>query len=167
MPWEPLQFPSRVVVVALLVHRLLVAVVHHVDRGESQPRLCVAHGGWRRPVDSAEVALLVDERVAHVEVLRHPNEGRVHHRFAVGVVVAGRVAGDLGALPELRPWAQIQVVHGDEDASLARLQTIPRVRQGALDDHAHRVREVGAPHLLVEEMIADLLGWRPSGRRSL
>ncbi len=67
----------------------------------AEARLGVAHGRGRVALDRAEVALAVDQRVAHVEVLRHAHERGVDDGFAVRVVVAGGVAGDLGALAVL------------------------------------------------------------------
>ncbi len=157
---EDVGFPAGVVVVALLIDGLPVAVLHHVHGREGEAGLRVTHGRGGRAVDGSEVALLVHERVAGAEVLGQPHQGRVDHRLTVRVVVAGGVTGDLGALAELGPGAEIQVVHGYEDAPLGGLQTVSRVRQSALNDHAHGVGQVGTTHLLIEQMIADLIARR-------
>ena len=49
-------------------------------------------------VDAAEIALPVDERVPHVEVLREAHEGVVRRRIAMRMVVADDLTDDLGAL---------------------------------------------------------------------
>jgi hypothetical protein len=41
-------------------------------------------------------------------------------------------------------------LHGIEDAAMHGLEAVARIRQGARDDHAHGVVEVGAAHLLLE-----------------
>ena len=40
--------------------------------------------------------------------------------------------------------------HSEEDAAVDRLEAVAHVRQGAADDHAHRVVEVGALQLLLD-----------------
>ncbi len=92
------RFASRAVVVGYEVDRVHVEVAQHLGRDAGQARLGVAHRGGGIVVDRAEVALAVDELVAHREVLRHAHERVVDGRIAVGVIVAHHLADDLGAL---------------------------------------------------------------------
>ena len=62
-----------------------------------QARFGVAHGGRRVVVDAAEVALAVDQGVAHGEVLGHADQRVVDRRVAVRVVLAHHLADDGGA----------------------------------------------------------------------
>ena len=63
-----------------------------------EARLGVSVGGRGVAVDRAVVALAVDERVAHREVLGEADHRVVDARVAVRVVVAEHVADDRGAL---------------------------------------------------------------------
>ena len=150
------------VVVVLEVDGLLVDVVEHLggDRGEA--RLRVAHRGGAVAVDRAEVALAVDERVAHREVLGEPDEGVVQGDVAVGVVLAHHLADDRGALAVGARRAEPHLAHRVEDPAMDRLQAVADVRQGARHDHAHRVIEVARP---ASRPRCGWLGCRP-GRRS-
>ena len=130
---------ARLVVVGDPVDGVGVDVAQHLGGDAAEAGLGVAHGGRRVAVDGAEVALAVHQRVAHVEVLGHAHQGGVDDRLAVRVVVTGGVAGDLGALAVLLGRPEAQVVHGDQDAPLAGLEAVAHVRQGAVDDDAHRV----------------------------
>src|SRR5690606_29370474 len=47
------------------------------------------------------------------------------------------------------------VVHGVDDAAVDGLEAVAHVREGARDDDAHRVVEIGALHLLVEVDLGD------------
>ena len=141
---------EALVVVRLEVDGLLVEVLHHRHRGGGHAGLGVAHRGRRVAFDRAEVALLVDEHVAGLPVLAHVDERRVDHALAVRVVVAAGVAADLGALDLLATGRQLEVVHRHEDAALRRLESIAHVRQGAIHDRAHRVREVALMQLAVD-----------------
>src|ERR1700676_5170544 len=58
----------------------------------------VAHGGGRGVVDRAEVALAVDELVAHRELLRHAHERAEVRKAAVGGIVAHNLADNVCAL---------------------------------------------------------------------
>ena len=68
------------VVVRDEVDGLLVEVRHHALGERLQPRLGVAHRRGRIAVDRAEVPLAVDQRIAHVEVLRHAHQRVVDRR---------------------------------------------------------------------------------------
>jgi hypothetical protein len=63
------------------------------------------------------------------------------------VIVTAGVTGDLRTLLSTTRWAKIQVVHGDQNSSLRRLQTISNIRQSATDDDAHRVSQIACLHL--------------------
>src|SRR3546814_9627007 len=66
-----LRLRGGLVVVVLKIDGVLVDVLQQgVAGGTRQPRLGVAHGRRRIAVHGAEVALAVDQRQAHGEVLR-------------------------------------------------------------------------------------------------
>ena len=85
-----------------------------------QARFGVPHGRRGIAVDGAEVSLAVDQRVAHVEVLREAHERGVDDGFTVRVIVAGGVAADLGALAVAAIGSEAEVVHGRRGCAAAR-----------------------------------------------
>ena len=89
------------VVVGREVDRVHVEVTEHLHRHASEARLGVPHRGGRIVVDRTEVALAVDERLAHRPRLRHVHQRRVDHRLAVRVIVTAGIAANLRALPVL------------------------------------------------------------------
>src|SRR4029079_8590932 len=100
--------------------------------------------------DVPEVALPVDEWVAHRERLREPYQRVVDRDVAVRVVRPHHVADDPRAL-ETRPVRlQAGLVHRVEDAAMHRLQPVTNVRQRSRDDDTHRVVEEARAHLLLE-----------------
>jgi hypothetical protein len=149
-----------VVVRRLEVDRLLLDVRHHRSADARQPALGVAHRGGGIAVDGAEVSLAVDERRAHVPVLRHAHERVVDRAFAVGVIVAHHFAGDLRALLVRASGLQPHLLHAVEHAPVRGLHAVTHVRQRAADDHRHRVVHVGLPHL-----VGDVGGQREGGER--
>ena len=124
-----------------------VDVGEHLRRDLLQPALRVAVGRCPVAVDRAEVALPVDQRVAQRELLHHPHERLVGRRIAVRMVFAEHVADDarafhVGPVPD-----RVRLVHREQHAAVDGLQPVAHVRQRAADDHAHRVIEIGMPHL--------------------
>jgi hypothetical protein len=138
------------VVVGREVDGFLVDVGQHLVRDLRQADLGVAHRRGVVAVDAAEVALAVDQHVAQLKVLRHAHDGVVHRRVAVRVVLADHVADDARALLVGPVPVVVQLVHREQHAPVHRLEAVARIGQGAADDHAHRVVEVRAPHLLFE-----------------
>ena len=130
------------VVVGAEVDRLLFEALEQIGGGRRDARFGVALGGRVIAVDVAEVALPVDQRVAHGEILRQTRQRVVDRLVAVRVIVAHRVADDLGALQEAAVRRQPQLVHGVEDAPVHGLQAVAHVGQRAVHDGRQRVRQV-------------------------
>ena len=109
-------------------------------------RFGVTHGRRRIAIDRAEVALAVDERVAHVEILRQAHERVIDGRVAVRMEFAEDFADDLGALAVGLGGGEAQLVHAEQDAAVDGLQAVAHVGQRAADDYAHGVIEVRLLH---------------------
>ena len=158
------RFLLAAVIVRLEVDRVLIEVVEQRDGGAGQPNLGVALGRRRVAVDRAEIALAVDQRQAHGEVLRQPHQRVVDRQIAMGVEFAHGIAGDARRFV-VRPLRRVIVlVHRIEDAPVHRLQSVARVRQRAGHDHAHGVIEVAALHLLGDRHRANVGGTAVRGR---
>ncbi len=148
----------RAVVVRPEVDRFLLDVGEQFVRDLGEPDLRVSHRRGTVAVDRAEVALAIDEHVAQREVLRHPDDGVVDRLVAVRVVLADDVADDARRLL-VRPVPVIrQFMHREQHATVHRLQAVAHVGQRATDDDAHRVVEIGPPHLLFERDRQGFLG---------
>ena len=154
------------VVVRNEVDRLLVEVREQLVGNACHPDLGVAHRGRRIAVHGAEVALAVDEHLAHRERLGHPHDRVVDRGLAVGVVLADDVADHAGGLLVRPVPVGAELVHRVENAPVHRLQAVPHVRQGTPHDDAHRVIEVGLPELLLDVYVADFLGKFSHGSRT-
>ncbi len=144
------------VVVGAEVDRLLFQPLEQVGGGRCDARFGVALGGRVIAVDVAEVALAVDQRVAHGEVLRQAGERVVDRLVAVRMVVAHGVADDLGALEEAAVRRQPQLVHGIEDAPVHGLQAVAHIGQRAVHDGRQRVRQIALfqRHPEVDRLVA-------------
>ena len=132
------------------VDRVHLRVVHHQRGDGGHAGLGITHGRGGKTGDRAEVALLVDERIAGVPVLGQADQGRIDGHVAVRVVAFHRLADDAGALRRGGPGREAQVGHGDEDPPLRRLEPVADVGQGPADDHAHRVGQVAVLELFVD-----------------
>ncbi len=148
-------FFAGFVVVGDEVDGFFLDVLHHFHGGGGHAGFGVTHGGGGIAVEGAEVALAVDELVAHRPILGHADEGGVDDGFAVGVVVARSVAGDLGAFTMFRAWSELEVVHGDEDAALRRLEAVADVGERAVHDGGHGVGEVAFLEFVFDLEVGD------------
>ena len=146
------------VVVRDEIDRFLVDVGQQL-RGEARhAHLGVAHRGRGVAVHRAEVALSVDEQVAHRERLRHAHDGVVHRRVAVRVVLADHVADDARRLLVGLVPVVAELAHRVQHAAMHGLQAVADVGQRAPHDHAHRVIEVRPLHLVFEIDVQDFAG---------
>ena len=140
------------------VDRLLVDAFEQRLRHLGQPALGVAHGGGVIAVDVAEVALAVDQRIAHGEVLGQPHQRVVDRLVAVRVVVAHHLADDLGALLVAAGGVELQLAHGVEDAPVHGLQAVAHVGQRAVHDGRQRVGEVALLQRILQQDRLDAVG---------
>ena len=141
---------GAVVVVGLEIDGIAIDVLEQRVRRAGHAHLGVAHRRGRVAVHRAEVALAVDQQQAHREVLGHAHHGVVDRGVAVRVVLTHHVANHPRRFPVRPVRAVARLVHAIEDAPVHRLETIAHVGQCARHDHAHRVIEVGAFHLLLD-----------------
>ena len=148
------------VVVLLEIDRVLVDVLEQRHRRLGQAAFGVAHRRRRIVVDRAEIALPVDQRQAHREVLRHAHQRVVDRLVAVRVIFADHVADDARRLHVLLVGRVPLLVHRIEDAAVHRLEAVARVRERTRHDHAHRVIEIRALHLVRDRHGPDIRGRR-------
>ena len=155
---------QRAVEVIGEVDRFLVDVGQHLGGDGREPRLGVAHGRRAIAVERAEVALAVDQRVAHGEVLGHAHQRVVDGHVTVRVVLAQDLADDTSAFLIGRVGANAQVVHGIEHAAVHRLEPVAHIGQRAGHDDAHGVVQVRDLHFGFDVALLDDAHGRIDGR---
>ena len=139
-----------IVVVRLEVDGIEVDVLKQRFRRLHHAHFGVPHGGRRIAVDRTEIALTVDQRHAHRELLRHAHQRVVHRLIAVRMVLTDHVADDARRLAIGFVARIARLVHRIEDAPMHGLQAVAHVGKRAAHDHAHRVIEIRTPHLVFD-----------------
>ena len=124
------------------VDRVLGQPFHKGLGSVGQTRLGVAFSGRVVPVDISEVPLPVDERVAHVEILRQTRHRVVNRLVPVRVIVAHHVARNLGRFPEAACRREPEFPHRKQDTAMDGFQPVPRVRQGPVHDRRQRIGQI-------------------------
>ena len=132
-------FILRAVVVRLEVHGILVEVLHHCHAQVVQAGLGVTHRRGTVAFNRAEVTLAIHQHFAHRPWLAHVDEGRIDRLVAVRVEITHGFTDDFGAFDVRFAGAHTELAHGIEHAALGRFEAISNIRQGAGDDHRHRV----------------------------
>jgi hypothetical protein len=135
------------VVIVLEIDRVLVDIGQHVGGGRRHPHLGVAHGRRVIAVHGAEIALAVQKRQRHGEVLRHAHQRVVDRAVAMGVVLAHHVAHGPRRLAVGLVVGVPGLVHREKDAAVHRFQPVAQVGNGAGNDDAHRVVDERGLHL--------------------
>ena len=155
-----------IVVIGLEVDGVLVQIVDQRAGHALQPHLGVAHRRRRVAVDRAEIALPIDQRQAHGEVLRHAHQRVVDRLIAVRMVFADHVTDDARRFAvRLVPLVAV-LVHREQDAPVHRLEPVARIGQRAHHDYAHGVIEVALLHFLGDGNGPNI-GWSAVCRREI
>ncbi len=139
---------QRLVVVGAEIDRLLVEVFQHLLGQTVHADFGITHRRRGVAIDRTEVAVTIDEEVAQREVLRHACDGIVDGLVAMGVIFTDDITDNTGRLLVGARIGVGQILHGVEDAAVNRLEAVAGVGQGATDDDAHRIVNIGGGHLL-------------------
>ena len=142
------RLPLLAVVIGLEIDGVGIDVLDQRQRRARETRFGVAHGRRAVAVHRAEIALPVDQRQAHREGLRHAHQRVVDRGVAVGMVFTHHFADDARRFHIGPVGQEIVFLRRIEDAPMHRLQAVAHVGQSAAHDHAHRVSEIGALHLV-------------------
>ena len=116
-----------------------------------EPSFGVTHRRGIVAIDAAEVALAVDKRIAQGERLRHADERIIDCKVSVGMELAQHLSHHACAFLVRLAGQQPHLAHREEDAAMDRFQAVANIRQRASDDDGHRVVEIRALHLLLDE----------------
>ncbi len=149
------RFLGLAVVVRQEVDGVLVDVAHHFHGERRHAAFGVTHCRGGIVAGGAEVALSVDERVAHRPGLRHTHQRVVDGGVAVRVVFAHDLADHAGALGVAAVRAVSAVIHRVDHATVHRLHAVAHVRERTVDDHGHGVRQIGIAHFLLQILLLD------------
>ena len=152
---EQFRLMILVIVGRAVIDGIFVETVHHIDRDLGQPRLGVPVGGGIIAVDIAEIALPVDERIAHRETLGEPHHRVIDRLVAVRMVFADHVADNAGALLVALRGIELQQPHRPEQAAMDGFQPVAKIGQRACGDRRQRIDEVPIAERAIERRIDD------------
>ena len=147
---QHLRHGQRVVVVGYERHGFLVEIGEQFRGEPVHADFRVAHGRRRVAVHRTEVALAVDEQVAHGEFLGHAHERVVDGQVAVGVVFAHDITHHPGRFHIGACVRVVQLAHGEQHPAVHGFQAVANVRQGTAHNDAHGVVQVGLPQFVFD-----------------
>ena len=104
--------------------------------------LGITHGGRVIPINRTEVALTVDQDMAHREVLRHTYDSVVYRAITVRMVFTDDIADDTRRLLVRFIPIITQFMHGKQHTPVNRFKAIPHIWKRAADNDAHRIVEI-------------------------
>ncbi len=140
------------------IDRLLVDIRKQFVRDTRHANFGVAHCRGRIAVNGPEVALSVDEQRSHRERLRHANDRVINGCIAMRMVLTDDVTDHAGRFLVGFVVVVTELTHREKYAAMDRLEAVPDIGQGAADDDAHRVIQIGLLHLLFETDGQQFLG---------
>ena len=102
----------------------------------------IAIGGGAIAIDIAEIALPVDQRVAHGEILRQAHQRVVDRLVAVRMETADDVSDDLRRFLVGLVGVEPEQAHGVQNAPMDRLQAVACIGERPLRDGRQRIGEI-------------------------
>ena len=138
------------VIVVLEIDCFLVDVGQQVGGGLVHAHFGIAHGGGVIAVHRAKVALTVQQRQRHREILCHPHQRVINRAVAVRVILTHHIAHGTGGLAVGFVVRVAGFVHRKQDAPVHRFQPVTQIGDGAADDDRHGVIQIGCAHLVFD-----------------
>ena len=150
---------GRLLCLAIVVRQeidgVFVDVANHFHGERSHTAFGVTHCRGRIVAGGAEVALAVDQRVAHRPRLCHTHQRVVDCGIAVRMVLTHHFADHAGALGVAAVGAVAAVVHRVDHTAMHRFHAVAHVRERTVHDHGHGVCQVGIAHFLLQILLLD------------
>ena len=146
---------ETVVVVGDEIDGFLVDVGEHIHRDLAHSGFCVTVSSRRVAVYGAEVSVTVDEHIAHGEVLGKTHHRIIYGRVAVGVIGTQHGTDGVGALVVGLRRVKTSLVHGVENPSVDRLETVAHIGKRSRHDNAHGVIQKALLHLVLQVNVND------------
>ena len=146
------------------VNRVFMQISEHLLGDLHELHFRVAHGRSAVAVDRPEVALTVDERITHREVLRHAHDRLIRRTVAVRMEFTEHFTHHTGSLLRGRTPDVADFLHRVQHAAMNGLQPVTNVRKRTSHDDTHRVVKVGLAHLGFERNREKFVGNRIARR---
>ena len=119
---------ERIIIVGPKLDSLLVEIVEQFMSQPVHADFGITHRRCRVAVNRTEVALAVDQRMTHGEVLGHTNYGVIDRRIAMGMVLTDDVTDNASRFLVRLVVVVVQFVHGEQDPPVNRFKAVPHVR---------------------------------------
>ncbi len=142
------------------IHRVFIQPFEKRLRDRGEPAFGVTHRGGVIAVDVAEIALPVDQRITHREILCEANERVVNRLVAMRMIFTDDIAHHARAFLETGLRVQAQCPHRPQHPAMHGLQPVARIGQRALRDGGKRISEVTLGKRLGQGFWADFIYYR-------
>ena len=126
---------ERIVEVVDHIDGILLDVVHDMLAHLREPALGITHGSGRVTVNTTEVTLSVNKRIAHVPVLSHTHQGAIDRAVAMRMVLTQYLTHDTRTFLVRFITRVAQTQHTIEDTPVHRLESVSDIRKGTGHDH--------------------------------
>ena len=124
------------------IDRVLVKPIEQQRRHRRQPRFRVAHRSGVIAVHITEIALPVDQRIAHGKILCETHQRVIDGLVAMRVVAADDIAHDAGGFLEALARLEPELPHRIHDTPVHGLEAIAHIRQRPVHDGGKRIGEI-------------------------
>ena len=138
------------VVVRHPVDRFFIEVGKHLMGDFLHANLGITHCRRVITVNRAEVTLTIHQHIPHGKWLRHADNRVVNRRVAVWVVLTDHVTNDTSRFLIRFVPVVAQLAHREQHPTVHRFEAIAHIGQGAPNNYAHCIVEVGLFQLILD-----------------
>ncbi len=125
-------FFQSAVIIGAKIDGIFSQAVHQAFSNRRQPRLGISRCSRIIAVNIAKISLPINQRIAHIEILRQTRHRIINRGIPMRVIVAHHIARDFGRLAKASRRCQPQLAHRIKNAPMHRLQSVARIWQSAV-----------------------------------
>ena len=141
---------QRTVIVLNKVNGFLIQIGQQLMGNLFHTHFGVTHGGRTITIEGAEVALAINQRITHVEILRHPDDCVISRVIAMRVIFTDDITDDSRRLHIAPVEGVVQNIHGKQNTTMHGLQAVAHIRQSTTNNDAHGIVEVRLPEFIFD-----------------
>ena len=136
------------VVVVDKINRFLVKVCQQLPGDLFHANFGVSHRRSIITIEGPKIPLTINQRVTHIKILRHAHDRVVGGGVTVWVILTNDIANYPRGLHVGPVKGIVQIIHGEQNPSMYRLQAVSNIRQSPANDDTHRVVEIRLPQFV-------------------
>ena len=124
------------------VYSILIKVIHDMLTHLAQTTLGITHSSRRVTIHRTKVTLAINQKITHIPVLAHTNEGAINRRVTMWVILTKNLTYYTGTFLIGIIASITNTKHTIKDTTMNRFEAISYIRERTSHNNRHRIVDI-------------------------